>query len=420
MSEIFNEVHIDSIKDKNSGEYTDILLAFLKSSNIQAYPCGRRRSVAIQNDVNNNGTYEDSENYRIPFDPEARLNTEANNRKHSGLNGYTQTYYKGWDKDSKSVVLSLLGYLFTAALNVDYDNEAAFAAAFGTTIIEVLAGRIEKLRDSAANLLDEEKTTVLSKAETLEAKKDSATNIYANILLEEVPLYVGALPYFTTVLRNQVGDFSEIDLDRLNSEAANTSSVEDKINPNNFYFSGLSFSTEPLTGTVDEMIVPNIVDRNGQTIKQTIISLCLFKKDAGVWKVSEAARLPDIKHGDAENSIVVGDVTANDITANDLSANNITGKNIITETVSAEQVLTDADGNELNNIKANKAQIKTLTAPTIQNVNLESYQISGKQILSPEFLQEINKVNYSVPAISLGPEENGYRQLQILRVNKVD
>ena len=61
---------------------------FVKSLNVQAFPCGRRRSDS---------------NQVIPFDPEARLNTEANNRKHSGINGYTQTFLKSdWNTGTES------------------------------------------------------------------------------------------------------------------------------------------------------------------------------------------------------------------------------------------------------------------------------------------------------------------------------
>ena len=50
----------------------DIDLTFIKSTCIQAYPCGRRR-IPDQT--------AETAGFRIPFDPEARLNTEANNRK---------------------------------------------------------------------------------------------------------------------------------------------------------------------------------------------------------------------------------------------------------------------------------------------------------------------------------------------------
>ena len=69
-------------------------LIFIKSRYIKAFPCSRRRSnLTIDTDGNENSVLD---KYYIPFDPEARLNTEANNRKHSALNGYKQDYLREW------------------------------------------------------------------------------------------------------------------------------------------------------------------------------------------------------------------------------------------------------------------------------------------------------------------------------------
>ena len=104
---------IETYTDEIAG--VDQILTFIKSSNIQAYPCGRRRAVEDR-DLNDNDIVEADEHIRIPFDPEARLNTEANNRKHSSLNGYTQTYLKEWDEKKKLLTVALAGYLFNITL----------------------------------------------------------------------------------------------------------------------------------------------------------------------------------------------------------------------------------------------------------------------------------------------------------------
>jgi hypothetical protein len=104
---MFIKTHDDTL---DGGSTTT--LTFVKSVNIQAFPCGRRRSTII------NVTTED----RIPFDPEARLNTEANNRKHSGLNGFTQTYLNTWDTGKGILSIALAGYLFNITLPVNSGN----------------------------------------------------------------------------------------------------------------------------------------------------------------------------------------------------------------------------------------------------------------------------------------------------------
>ena len=107
----------------------DNILAFIKSKNIQVFPCGRRRST----DIAGTGT-------RLPFDPEARLNTEANNRKHSSLNGFTQTYLKEWDTTGKRLSLSIAGYLFDILLtndDTDYSEAEDFATELLGKLVEI-------------------------------------------------------------------------------------------------------------------------------------------------------------------------------------------------------------------------------------------------------------------------------------------
>ena len=273
---MFIETHLDTINDEQ------VALAFIKSSNVQAFPCGRRRSTLIGNDLNNDGFVSEAEGFRIPFDPEARLNTEANNRKHSSLNGYTQTYLKSWNNNMDGkLVLSIAGYLFGISLATDYISEYGFC----NHVFDTIINKIKKLDKD----FDEESFTA------------NHSRIYANIVIEDVQLFAGFQNYYTGVLQSQ--------------STENTSQVLDLLctdkNPediNSYYFSGLSFSVAPLTGINETRSELKLNSR------QTIISLCVLQKDAGVWCIHEAARLPEITHGDTENSVVLGDLTASSVT----------------------------------------------------------------------------------------------------------
>ena len=132
---LFNETHL----------YGESMLTFIKSTNIQAFPCGRRSS-AINYDKNSNSKIDDDEKYYFPFDPEARLNTEANNRKHSSLNGYTQTYIKQWDTSQKALTMSLAGYLFSIYLvdkQTSPNTDFSVVNDFGTKVIDCLKVKAE-------------------------------------------------------------------------------------------------------------------------------------------------------------------------------------------------------------------------------------------------------------------------------------
>ena len=266
----------------------EVLLTFLKSVDVEAYPCGRRRSALIDFDKNSDEVISDTERIQFPFDPEARLNTEANNRKHSGLNGYTQTYLiSDWlnsDNTAENLVVALNGYLFKIKLATSNNS----ANTFGTGI--------------AAALNDTD-----------------AERIYANILIEDIKLFSsGFREYFTGVLRDQTTS-KEGYFDNTPSEALDLlksgGAVEEK-NANNYYFSGLSFSTAPLTSLVNDDNVEKTRSTEANTISyanisetanQTLVSLCILEKVDGKWKVHEPARLPFIEHGKTANSIVVGD-----------------------------------------------------------------------------------------------------------------
>ena len=282
---MFIETHIDTLYSEQ------IALTFLKSLNVQAFPCGRRRSAFI--DQNNNGKIDASETTRIPFDPEARLNTEANNRKHSGLNGYTQTYLNKWDVDNNILSISLAGYLFNITLEADYVSDAEF----GYRVFEVIR---DKLVNMAAN------------TEGFDFDKDAFeenSRIYANILIEDTQLFSGFHDYYTGVLHNQsADDLTTAVLDILCSNI-NAYEEDDPTyhyyvdDPGSYYFSGLSFSVRPLTGSNE-----TTSERYIKESRQTIVSLCILDKVDGKWKIHEPAYLPKITHGQTKDSIAVGDL----------------------------------------------------------------------------------------------------------------
>lgn len=243
MSTLFNHVH-------SSKQEGGMPLAFINSSYILAFPCGTRRAELT------NQSY-------IPYDPEARLNTEANNRKHTGLNGFTQSYIKeAFENGELSLVLD--GYLF----RINTESVEAFVNAF-----------TDMLPDDSLN---------------------DATNIYANIRVAKVKLYEGFENYFTEVLRDQTAE-----IDPLASIDVNTD-----VN-GGYYFSGLSFSTSPLTENTEGPVISEKLEENSR-----IISLHILKKSDGAWQVNQEALLPDIKHGATVDSVKVGTVYADNIVQN--------------------------------------------------------------------------------------------------------
>lgn len=295
---------IESHKDN------DIVLTFLPSSQVNAYPCGRRRSTQIDADRNDSTT---GDIYYIPFDPEARLNTEANNRKHSSLNGFTQTYLQDWNQETKVFTLSLGGYLFNITLDDTYltssqvDNKTIYTFntdVFGDDIVDALVNKIDAL---IAEAKDKNDTTGEQNCITEKNAVTNAARIYANILLEDTHLFsAGFGEYYTSVLRNQSAGPAQTSLDLLKTGGSVSASAD-------YYFSGLSFSTEPLTKkageiTHDSKLQTAIID--GNSVNQQIVSLCILEKEGSSWIIHQPALLPKIDHGTTEDSIVVyGDTT---------------------------------------------------------------------------------------------------------------
>jgi len=388
---MFIETHVGSDAKSN-----DIVLTFLNSLNVQAYPCGRRRSTDIENDTG------DKEKYRIPFDPEARLNTEANNRKHSSLNGFTQTYLKDWDENT--LTISLAGYLFTITLDSGYASENAF----GTALFNALTTDNKELPE--------------------------ATHLYANILIEDVHLFSGFTEYYTGILRNQSGDVSEKPETALDLVADETAAAD----IGNFYFSGLSFSATPLTGSTEFKTYDSATNTKNN---QTAVSLCLLETTAldengkPIWKIHEPARLPKIMHGDTEDSVVVA---GNTLMQSDLT---VEGKATVKEaeiaektTVTGELVVKNDDPTKatLDNALITGVLVVTNPASNPDNPNYDPETspasivadnagitaLSAGTVEAEDIRQKLEDGEYyKVPVISIQQKSDGFYQLQISRIN---
>jgi hypothetical protein len=243
---------------------------FIKSTNIKVFPCGRRRS-RIDEDGNANTV---SDRYYIPFDPEARLNTEANTRKHSGLNGYKTSYIYRWTEIGEresTLTIVINGYLFEILLADDIFNrdEPKAVAKFGAAL-----------------------------ETALKAEQNSLSSIYAVIKLANIKFVEGrvdgSIPSASTqVLRDLSADTNAVPAQCLDQLILGTADGDiDKAE--NYYFSGLTFSSvKPNTDEIDDVYYLQLLDNDGTG-----------------WHIHEQSRLPKIDHGDTENSVnIPGDLT---------------------------------------------------------------------------------------------------------------
>jgi hypothetical protein len=232
--------------------YNDSLV-FIKSSNINVFPCSRRRSTLVDG---SSGSILDK--HYIPFDPEARLNTEANNRKHSGLNGFKQSYIYDWNETTGKLSIVLAGYLFDINLGDNFKTPATLGA------------QMDELFDVG----------------------DSYT-IYAKIMTGYTQFFSGGagVPAASTkVLRHQTAaDTIPNSLDML-LDGTNEQDI------NCYYFTGLTLTHERQLSN-----------------SENIVYLPLIKKDNGTWQVCESSKLPNIDHGSSANSISVGTLVAESI-----------------------------------------------------------------------------------------------------------
>ena len=93
---------------------------FLKSDAINIFPCSRR------------GQY-DTSGVPVPFDPEARLNTERTNRLHTALNGFKNSFIISYDNQQLKFVLA--GYY----IEIKYFNPADIAGNLSGNTTEIYA-----------------------------------------------------------------------------------------------------------------------------------------------------------------------------------------------------------------------------------------------------------------------------------------
>lgn len=290
----------------------NLVLTFIKSENVQVFPSGRR-GAKVENEAN-------IPTNTIPFDPEARLNTEANNRKQSGLSGYTQEYLKDWS--NTHLTLSLAGYLF------DITHAYGSVDAFGQAIITALG-------------------------------ENNTNAIYANILIEKVKLYSGELngkskEYYTSILRDQ-------------SDSAIPATYLDLPNDdNNYYFSGLSFSVIPLTSKVGGTAKTRDSLFNSDKTQQ-LVSLCILEKVDSEWKIHQPALLPNIEHDTTENSIVVGDTRIKRVENEGKVVDNYNGDLTVEHDVKVEHdLIVDNDTTITNNLTV-EHDVKVANNLTVDN-----------------------------------------------------
>jgi hypothetical protein len=284
-------------------------IAFVPSTNVLAYPCARRRSIAVGNDITS-----------FPFDPEARMSTEKNTRNIVSKNGTHNSFLQQFKHTingnntmmEAELAFTLNGYSFCIKIPSEFWADTHDIS--GNTI---------------ANAAKEDPLTFLCNdlASALGAT-DTATSLYANILTETVPFVEGefdALDATSVILRNQDSTETAQTLDapvRKDSLSPNDPNPYGK-HPSHFYFSGLSFSAIPAAKTdlaenAEEArhayeTIAAYSERANKTI-QEYTSLRLFIKQGDKWLINQEALLPEFRHGDIENSVDVGHLRAESLT----------------------------------------------------------------------------------------------------------
>lgn len=309
-------------------------LAFLPSLDVQAFPCGRRRSEQVTI-TNSDGI---AESFHVPYDPEARLNTEVNNRQQTGLNGFKQSYIKSFADNYNDITLVIAGYIFKITTSYNVQDLGGFRTPYeafaGTFISDVYSG-----------------------------KRDDIQSIYANIRIEEVPLYTGATTYNTWVIRDQAPaaetNAAITSIDKLASRYKDATSALLKSNPEQcFYFAGLSFSTEALAVDDDNKTVKEqLIETDGK--KQRVVSLRILDWDAAAqrWVVHYPALLPKVDHGDSAESVAVANLYADRVFIG-RSKNEVPYITLV-QTVDAE----DAD-NDVYQLQFSSATVSGMSTPT--------------------------------------------------------
>ena len=246
----------------------------LNSNNINVFPCGRRRAQV------------DADNF-MPYDPEARLNTEANNRKHTSLNGFANSFIKGWNADTKTFSFVIEGYLFDIKLDVE------------NAVVSTLSDLLSEALQNAT-------------------KQTNIEAVYANILIKNITLFsdneVGS--YFTEVLCSQDATDATF-LDRWNAQ------------DDTAYFTGLSFSCTSLQNTLSS----EYNTENGMRM----VSLLVFQNNGNGLEVYQPSLLPNIQHGQTKDSV---DITTLDVQNLNVTKN-VTLNNIPVMSLSVEATTDD-------------------------------------------------------------------------------
>jgi hypothetical protein len=353
-NELCNQAHIGNVsfidKDNNPVQY-GVALGFLNSMEINVFPCSRRNSSIIETHM------EGQSHYYFPYDPEARLTTEANKIKETSLNGFTQTYIKSvnlFSKDDSALTISKLNHTpsqenpsesasdfekSTGKNDVNFSTLPGFNFVIGGYNFNIPLNNPKKLgtlNELAQNIMQTVQSCITNDmtGETWSLQRDSK-KLYANIRLVNTPLYslgdsgtvladaegnsadtTRTIVANTWVLRDQ---FAEVQvaagseppppaahLDALKTGANTASAVR---NLESYYFSGLSFSAVPLTGlettSYSEFYLPG-----GSQYDQRIISILLLENKGTRtnpnWVVNQRALLPNIWHGEEEDSVEVG------------------------------------------------------------------------------------------------------------------
>lgn len=298
---MFNKVH-----QIGSGTNSEEFLVFAGSKYVKAFPCGRRRAY-------------ETDNTPVPFDPEAKLNTELNNRKIVGTSGFANSFYNGQEWSTSTLKLVIGGYSFELDLNSD--NSA--------------------LNDFCNNIAKKIYFAEHNAEATVTQLKDfikNYNNLFVNIKLAKVKLYESAedgLDSYTWMLKNQSNDdnISWLDL----PETANGSTEVD-----NFYFSGLSFSLSPV---VDTQIDSNetLYHAYDSDSTQQNFSFKLFIYSNNSWKLNPFALLPKITHGDSVDSVQITELQTGSAYISEKVAGTLVKTSIPSLKVSYQSTTTDGD-----------------------------------------------------------------------------
>lgn len=294
--------------------------AFPSSLYTQVFPCSRRRSVGI-----NEGSVQNQRSF--PFDPEARLNTERNNRRGIGVNGYTDSFVSKIDiVHVSSTKQGANSTLFYPSGSAEFTIAGySFTLSFDANLIRPVSNDIAQIQltDVSTNpqLMGPD---FLGKAIAAQNLNDAgATKIYANIIIEAVNLYDGSIHgmnYDSWVLRHQIGSGSastNTAIDVLRTTQHTATDVINKETTSDYFFSGLSFTASPLTGNTEAKAASEYLLTSGNT-KQLVVSLCILNKQNDTWVINQEALLPSIRHGERENSLEVGYLNAIELTQNNI------------------------------------------------------------------------------------------------------